>query len=117
MAGGISGSASGETCTACFWNTQTSGQAAAVGVGSFSGSVTGKTTSQMMSGATFSGAGWSLPGTWNIVEGVSYPYLTSLYSIAPQIVSGFAGIAGGKHIVAVDNGVNLGTAGTGANGF
>ena len=91
-----------------------------------SGLARGLTTAQMMTGANFNSStadngnvnpGWSLPGTWSIVEGTSYPYLTSIFTSTPQIVSGTAGAAGGKTIQAVANGVNLGNTSTGANGF
>jgi hypothetical protein len=63
-----------------FWDIETSRQAT-------SGGGTGKTTVQMKSIATFSGAGWNIvavanPGThnpsyiWNIVNGVTYPFLS-----------------------------------------
>jgi len=62
-----------------FWDTQTSGQ------GSSDGG-TGKTTEEMQDIATFTGAGWDIadvdPGetastyTWNIVDTVTYPFLS-----------------------------------------
>jgi hypothetical protein len=63
-----------------FWDTETSRQATSAGG-------TGKTTAEMKSRATFSGAGWNItavpnPGTrnpsyiWNIVNGVTYPFLS-----------------------------------------
>ena len=62
-----------------FWNTQTSGQ------GSSDGG-TGKTTVEMQDIDTFTGAGWNItavsPGetisihTWNIVNTVTYPFLS-----------------------------------------
>jgi len=63
-----------------FWDTQTSGQATSAGG-------VGKTTAQMKSVATFTGAGWNItavanPGArnssyiWNIVDGVTYPFLS-----------------------------------------
>ena len=63
-----------------FWDTQASGQYASDGG-------TGKTTVEMKSIATFSGAGWNIvavadPGIrntshiWNIVEGQTYPFLS-----------------------------------------
>jgi len=76
--GGLVGDNSG-TVSDSFWDTQTSGQATSYGG-------TGKTTAQMKSIATFSGAGWNIiavanPGTrnpfyiWNIVDDVTYPFL------------------------------------------
>jgi hypothetical protein len=69
-----------ETVSNSFWDTQTSGQASSDGG-------TGKTTAEMRSISTFSGAGWNIiavanPGTrntthtWNIVDGVTYPFLS-----------------------------------------
>jgi hypothetical protein len=63
-----------------FWDMQTSGQATSAGG-------VGKTTTEMKSIATFSGAGWNIiavanPGTrnpsyiWNIVNGVTHPFLS-----------------------------------------
>ena len=67
--------------TANFWDTQTSGQITTAG------EAAGKTTAQMKSIATFSGAGWDMiavadPLTrnpsyvWNIVDGQTYPLLS-----------------------------------------
>ena len=63
-----------------FWNIETSGQ-------SISAGGTGKTTAEMKSVATFSGAGWNTVTVanldtrnpdyiWNIVDGVTYPFLS-----------------------------------------
>ena len=62
-----------------FWDTETSGQATSDGG-------TGKTTAEMQSIATFSGAGWNIIAvaldltdpsyTWNIVDGQAYPFLS-----------------------------------------
>ena len=62
-----------------FWDTQTSGQ------GSSDGG-TGNTTEEMMDIATFTGAGWDITAvsygetnrdyTWNIVDTVTYPFLS-----------------------------------------
>jgi len=68
------------TVTNSFWDTETSGQATSDGG-------TGKTTAEMQDIATFSGATWNIlavadPGTrnpayiWNIVDGVTYPFLS-----------------------------------------
>jgi len=68
------------TVSNSFWDMETSGQSDSAGG-------IGKTTTEMKSVATFSGAGWNTvtvanPGTrnpaciWNIVEGVTYPFLS-----------------------------------------
>jgi hypothetical protein len=77
--GGLVGHDMG-TVSNSFWDTETSGQATSAGG-------TGETTAEMRSIATFSGAGWDIiavanPETrnpsyiWNIVNGVTYPFLS-----------------------------------------
>jgi len=79
VAGGLVGS-NGGTVGNCFWDTETSRQATSTGG-------TGKTTAEMRHITTFSGAGWNItavanPGVrnpsyiWNIVNGVTYPFLS-----------------------------------------
>jgi hypothetical protein len=77
--GGLVGYNDGGTVSNSFWDTQTSGQATSDGG-------TGKTTLQMKSTATFSGAGWNIIAValnetnpsyiWNIVDNVTYPFLS-----------------------------------------
>jgi hypothetical protein len=77
--GGLVGYAYYGSVNNSFWDMQTSGQSSSDGG-------TGKTTAQMKSIATFSGAGWNIievalnqtnPAyTWNIVNGVNYPFLS-----------------------------------------
>jgi hypothetical protein len=78
--GGLVGQNYEGTVSNSFWDTETSGQATSAGG-------TGKTTAQMKNIATFSGAGWNMitvggPGErnpayiWNIVNGVTYPFLS-----------------------------------------
>jgi hypothetical protein len=77
--GGLVGWNDGTVSTS-FWDTQTSGQASSDGG-------TGKTTTQMKSLTTFSGAGWNIISvvdantrnpayTWNIVDTQTYPFLS-----------------------------------------
>jgi hypothetical protein len=77
--GGLMGRNAG-TESNSFWDTETSGQA-----GSAAG--TGKTTAEMKDFATFSGAGWDIIAVgdandrntdhiWNIVDDVTYPFLS-----------------------------------------
>ena len=77
--GGLVGQNYDGTVVDSFWNIETSGQATSNGG-------TGKTTVEMRDLATFLGAGWNIctvaPGstnstcTWNIVNGVTYPFLS-----------------------------------------
>jgi len=79
--GGLVGYSEGEdNVSNSFWDIQTSGQSTSDGG-------TGKTTAQMEDIATFSSAGWDItavanPGEpnpsyiWNIVNGVTYPFLS-----------------------------------------
>jgi hypothetical protein len=79
--GGLVGNNEGEaTVSNSFWDIETSGQAASDGG-------TGRTTAEMKSIATFSGAGWNIiavgvPGErnlsyiWNIVDDETYPFLS-----------------------------------------
>jgi len=68
------------TVSNSFWDTETSGQATSDGG-------IGKTTEEMQDIVTFSGETWDIiavvnPGTrntsyiWNIVDGVTYPFLS-----------------------------------------
>lgn len=74
--GGLSGYNAGSIIDS-YWDTQTSGQATSVGGA-------GRTTAQMMDQATF--AGWDFASTWNIAQGVSYPYFTWTSAPAPPPV-------------------------------
>ena len=79
--GAVSGSANkygflgyvtgGHSETGCFWDTQSSGQS------SDAGSATGKTTTEMQTQSTFTGASWDFTSTWQIVSS-SYPTLQAL---------------------------------------
>jgi hypothetical protein len=76
--GGLVGWNHGGTATNSSWDTETSGQSTSAGGA-------GKTTAEMKNIATFRDAGWNiiavgLNGTdsvyiWNIVDGVTYPFL------------------------------------------
>ena len=76
--GGLVGFNEEGTVSDSFWDIQTSGQATSAGG-------TGKTTVQMKDITTFSGAGWNITAValnqtnpayiWNIVNGVTYPFL------------------------------------------
>ena len=74
--GGLVGDNNGGVVTACFWDTQTSGQTRSAGG-------TGKTTADMQTAKTFLDAGWDFVGEtangtediWWILEGKDYPRL------------------------------------------
>jgi len=77
--GGLVGASTG-TVSSSFWDIETSGRTTSAGG-------TGKTTAQMQSIATFSGATWNIVTVanlgmrnpsyiWNIVDGVTYPFLS-----------------------------------------
>jgi len=109
--GGFSGTASSIACTACFWDTQTSGLGTST-------TGTGETTANMMTQSTFTGAGWDFVSTWNSVSG-SYPYLQAFYpssgaSPTPITVSSSANAAAANLVV---NGSVIDTAYAGSNGF
>jgi hypothetical protein len=78
--GGLVGVSSNVSITNSFWDTETSGQNVSAGG-------TGKNTTEMHDIDTFSGAGWNItavgtPGArnvayiWNIVDDVTYPFLS-----------------------------------------
>jgi hypothetical protein len=78
--GGLMGINDQGTVSNSFWDTQTSGQSTSAGG-------EGKTTAEMKTIATFSGAAWNIiavagPGErdaayiWNIINGVAYPFLS-----------------------------------------
>ena len=71
--GGFCGEDIGGTFNDCFWDTQTSGQAASDGG-------TGKTTAQMKSSDTFSAVGWPLSTIWYVLSGCNngYPCLINV---------------------------------------
>ncbi|TEU17412.1 MAG: hypothetical protein E3I25_03135 [Dehalococcoidia bacterium] len=78
--GGLVGQNWEGTVSDSFWDTETSGQSTSDGG-------IGKTTAEMQNIATFSGAAWNIIAvadsgarnvsyTWNIVNGVTYPFLS-----------------------------------------
>ena len=52
----------------CFWDMETSGQESSSGA-------KGKTTNEMMTESTYTGAGWDFDRTWYVNEGTDYPQL------------------------------------------
>ncbi|WP_341707597.1 GLUG motif-containing protein [Halopseudomonas sp.] len=73
--GGLIGSRDSGTITNSYWNTETSGQASAVGGGSSAG-ITGLTTAQMFDAANFTG--FDFAGTWANADNQTTPYLRAL---------------------------------------
>jgi hypothetical protein len=69
VGGGLIGCPYSSLVTACFWDTQTSGQAEMPWSAG-----TGKTTAEMQTASTFLGWG-CVPEVWTIEEGVDYPRL------------------------------------------
>jgi hypothetical protein len=63
---GYNDAGSGATVTSSYWDINTSGQSTSAGG-------TGEITSDMKEQITFSS--WDFINTWNINEGVSYPFL------------------------------------------
>lgn len=57
-AGGLIGTSIGSTSSNCFWDTETSGQATSAGA------EVGKTTAEMQTESTFTGAGWDFTTIW-----------------------------------------------------
>jgi hypothetical protein len=71
--GGLAGAASSANYNNCFWDTETSGQSTSAGG-------TGKTTSEMKTGSTFTDAEWDFTDVWemSIPYNYGYPYLQVL---------------------------------------
>jgi len=80
MIGGFAGQVT-TSCTACFWDVQTSGKAT-------SACGTGKTTAEMKTQTTFTDAGWDFSTVWHIAGSVNdgYPYLLWWYD-PPDLIS------------------------------
>ncbi len=82
--GGLVGEIYQSTIAVCFWDNQTSGKSVGVGIGSTVG-ITGKSTKEMKTLATFTGVGWDFVGEsangtadiWRMcTDGVDYPRLS-----------------------------------------
>ncbi|MEA1671883.1 MBG domain-containing protein [Nitrospirillum sp. BR 11163] len=121
--GGLIGS-NGGTVSNSFYDTETSGLSVGVGGGTTSG-VTGKTTAQMQTRSTFTGAGWDYTTpVWGMIDGVTLPYFTWEHSGGVQIVTGTAysdaagsSFAIANRVSALTNGTSLGSGFAGANGY
>ena len=131
QAGGLIGDNNNTIFTNAYWNTETSGTIYQSGD---NGSPTtgGLTNTQSMAIGSYTN--WSIfaapnnSGTWGIIPGYSFPYLTSFYSSTPIVVSGFtpnntAGVsvslATGNGAVSSINasGLNIGTVNSYSNGL
>ncbi|MDP3513222.1 MAG: GLUG motif-containing protein, partial [Sulfuritalea sp.] len=111
LIGGLLGESSsgGNSVTNSYWDMDTSGRSSSL-------AGTGLSTAQMMQPASLTG--FDFTNVWNIVPGITYPYLKWQFAETPQVVSGLAtGTAAGKTIQAVTNGIDLAKTFTGANGF
>ena len=75
---------------------------------------TAETTSQLQAGLL---TGFS-SSVWSIMAGNSYPYLNQLFTSTPLVISGNAsGVAENVQVVLADNGSNVNSTYTGANGY
>src|SRR5690606_32818934 len=104
-----------------FWDVDTAGVDDGVGTSVLaSPEVVGVATARLMDPDTF-GVAWDFGGIWEIVDGVSYPYLKSHFPLGLSILSGqVQGISNGTEALRVDwavDGTPLGWTYTGANGF
>ncbi|HSW93960.1 MAG TPA: hypothetical protein VLJ15_06390, partial [Gammaproteobacteria bacterium] len=104
--GGLVGVGAG-TVTSSYWDNQTSGQP------TLSAGGLGVATSTLQGGLP---GGFSA-GTWSIIAGTSYPYLTIFNTSQPRILSGNATTTGGHPVYLANNGSQVDTANTGANGY
>ncbi|WP_147290469.1 beta strand repeat-containing protein [Pannonibacter phragmitetus] len=81
--GGFIGQMTGGTISTSFFNAETTGQTRGVGTNASASGVTGLTTAQMTSFATFDDAGWDIANAggsssvWRIYEGQTGPLLRS----------------------------------------
>ncbi|MEA1648103.1 MBG domain-containing protein [Nitrospirillum sp. BR 11164] len=121
--GGLIGNNIG-TASNSFYDTETSGLSVGVGGGTTSG-VTGKTTAQMQTRGTFTGAGWDYTTpVWGMIDGTTLPYFTWEHAGGVQIVTGTAysdaagsTFATANRVSALTNGTSLGSGFAGANGY
>ncbi len=121
---------SSASLTSNFWDTGTSGFNENRGVGNISGAVSGVTagcfsgncgslggTANLSATNTYARAGWNVNGTWNVLEGSSYPYLTAAFPTTPEVISGTTAASGNTQVKLVTNGEVIDSIPTGANGF
>jgi hypothetical protein len=97
--GGLAGSGYAEGVTACFWNTETSGQAKSAGG-------TGLTTAEMQDMQTYRDAGWDFAGEakdglheiWQVPSGGGYPILAIFNGYVPPRLQGI-GTPGDPYVI------------------
>jgi subtilisin-like proprotein convertase family protein len=101
--GGVSGSFrvgslvgynnSSSTVSSCYFNAESTGQSAGIGIDFNSQTVTALTTNQMKASSNFDG--WDFNDTWEISEGITFPRLIDLadapvvlHTLAAEIIVG-----------------------------
>ena len=102
------------TVSNSYWDTQSTGR----NTTSISTGLTGESTSQMMTQATFNGFDFTPnTGVWSIIPGTSYPYFSfTSPNGTPRVISGSASGGSGTTIQLAVNGSNTAQTSTGANG-
>ena len=88
-AGGFAGYANSPAMSDCFWDKTTSGKTSAVGTGTPTGTITGKTTAEMKTQSTFTN--WDFTNVWNINASYNsgYPILRNVtYTPDPNTWTG-----------------------------
>lgn len=108
-----------------YFDSETSGQTT-VGADFKLDNVVELTTAELQSGlpSGFNGGGNGRPtDSWAIVPGATFPYLAAQFSGTPQVISGTAYTDGGASVATsgtvslLADGVDLGTASIGTNGY
>ncbi|MGV2290472.1 filamentous hemagglutinin N-terminal domain-containing protein [Trinickia sp. YCB016] len=114
VAGGLAAVGIG-TVTNSYWNIDTTGQ-------STSNGGTDLTNAQMLTSTAASFAGFDFSSVWRFIPGTSYPYLASIFTSTPTVLSGtYTGTSGtiktGSTLDFAANDSLIGRVVTGANGF
>jgi len=74
IGGLVGGKSWDDSYTSCFWDANVNPDMNGFGNGSHP-NVIGKTTAEMQTETTFTGAGWDFVEVWNIGENQTYPFL------------------------------------------
>ena len=77
IVGGFAGHTAQGSTSACFFDTDTSGQYNGSGYNLYEKGIHGRTTAQMKHEKTFTEYNWNFDDVWDIDEGFSYPFLQS----------------------------------------